>query len=58
MSVKTDLDELIDWYAVNKPDAGKSIPVRCTSSTVRKFAKRIRKGGGVCVSRAGDRADA
>jgi hypothetical protein len=45
VSIKKDLDELIAWYDANKPEAGKQIPVRCTRDTVRKFAKRTRKGG-------------
>jgi hypothetical protein len=45
MSVRKKLDELIDWYELNKPDAGRAIKVNATPNTIRKFAKRKSRGG-------------
>jgi hypothetical protein len=40
MSIKTKVDELIDWYEENRPRAGKEIPIAATANTVRKFARK------------------
>jgi len=44
MSIKRDLDDLIDWYEDNNPSAGQTIPVRARPSTLSKFAKKKRGG--------------
>lgn len=40
MSIKKQLDALIDWYEAERPKAGKEIPVCATANTVRKFSKK------------------
>lgn len=47
MSIRRQLDELIDWYErEGEPDAGRVIPVAATRATVRKFARKhgVRNG--------------
>jgi hypothetical protein len=46
MSIRDDLDELIDWYEKYKPKAASEIPVRCTWHTLRKFCRKRRVRGG------------
>jgi hypothetical protein len=44
---KSDLDrlnELIDWYQANKPDAGKIIKVRFDEKKLEKFATKQENG--------------
>lgn len=43
MTVRTDIDELVSWYEANKPEV-RQIQVNCRPSTLRKFAKKIRRG--------------
>lgn len=43
MSVRKDLDALIDWYEAHDPASGMRIAVSATRNTVRKFA-RCRRG--------------
>lgn len=40
MSIKTHLDELINFYEQNRPKAGREIAVCATANTVRKFCKK------------------
>ena len=51
MSVRSDLDELIDWYEANTPQAGRVIHVVATRSTVKKFARKHGKRGGPWIYR-------
>jgi hypothetical protein len=46
MTIRTDVDELISWYAANSPTVH-LIAVNATANTLRKFCKRRdgRKGG-------------
>lgn len=45
MSVRKNLDELIRWYEAHRPNAGHEIPVNATANTVRRFARKLRRGG-------------
>lgn len=40
MNTRTSVDRLIDWYEKNRPDAGRTIRVKVTSTTVQRFAHR------------------
>lgn len=40
MSIKSQLDELINFYEEHKPKAGREIAVCATANTVRKFCKK------------------
>jgi hypothetical protein len=44
MSVRTDLDELIDWYERNTTAGVRTLQVCATANTVRKFARKARRG--------------
>jgi hypothetical protein len=37
MTVKKNLDKLIDWYEKFKPEAGQRIACTCTRDTLAKF---------------------
>lgn len=40
MSIKTSLDELINFYENHRPNSGKEIVVCATANTVRKFCRK------------------
>jgi len=47
MSIRSDLDELIDWYEVHQPHVvGRVIPVVASESSIAHFARKngIRRG--------------
>jgi hypothetical protein len=46
MTIRKQVDNLIEWYALNKPDATKVIVLTCSPATIRKFAIReVTQGG-------------
>jgi hypothetical protein len=45
MSVRADLDALINWYVRNDPNGKHVIPVCATENTVKHFARKGRKLG-------------
>lgn len=47
MTIRSDLDELIDWYEANQPlVVGRVIPVAATEGTIAQFASKRRIRGG------------
>lgn len=40
MSIRSQLNELINWYEQHAPKSGDSIKVCATANTVRKFARK------------------
>jgi hypothetical protein len=44
MTIRSDLDELIDWYEQHCHIAGRVIPVIAARSTIHTFARK-RRGG-------------
>lgn len=45
MTIRDDVDRLIDWYERHCHIAGRVLPVLAASCTVRKFARKQRRGG-------------
>lgn len=43
MSVKSDVDELLEWYVQHRPDVS-HVAVNCRPNTLRRFAKKKRSG--------------
>lgn len=43
MSVQSEVDELINWYEVHKPEV-RTVVVACRPNTLRKFCRKQRKG--------------
>jgi hypothetical protein len=46
VSVRKDIDELINWFEANNPRASRTLQVCATPNTVRRFAKRMRNADG------------
>jgi hypothetical protein len=44
MTIRTDLDQLIDWYEQHCHIEGRVIPVIGARSTIGKFARKVRGG--------------
>jgi hypothetical protein len=52
MTIRSDLDELIDWYQVHQPHVvGRVIPIVATEATVAQFARKNRVRGGPYIYR-------
>jgi hypothetical protein len=45
MTIRTDVDRLIDWYEHHCHIVGRVLPVLAASSTIGKFARKERRGG-------------
>lgn len=45
MTIRTDLDLLIDWYDRHCRIVGRVIPVIAAPGTIGKFARKHRRGG-------------
>lgn len=45
MTIRDDLDALIDWYEEHCLIVGRVIPVIAVPSTISKFARKQRRGG-------------
>jgi hypothetical protein len=44
MTIRADLDRLIDWYELHCRIVGRVIPLLAAKSTVAKFARKKRRG--------------
>jgi hypothetical protein len=44
MTIRSDLDRMIDWYESHCHIVGRVIPVTAAKSTVAKFARKRRHG--------------
>lgn len=45
MTVRSDLDQLIDWYEKHCAIAGRVLPVIAVAGTIRQFARKHWRGG-------------
>lgn len=44
MTIRTDVDQIIDWYEQHCHIEGRVIAVIAAASTVAKFARKMRRG--------------
>lgn len=44
MTIRSDLDQLIDWYEQHCQIEGRVIAVIAAPSTIRQFARKVRRG--------------